>query len=73
MILLLLAASTLYFFSGKTDDAIFLSSSILLVSAISLYQDSRSRNAIAQLQKLTNPLQYYTDTDFVVPRDINLG
>jgi hypothetical protein len=24
-------------------------------------------------QKLTNPLQYYTDTDFVVPRDINLG
>jgi Ca2+-transporting ATPase len=56
MILLLLAASTLYFFSGKTGDAIFLSSSILLVSAISLYQDSRSRNAIAQLQKLTNPL-----------------
>jgi Ca2+-transporting ATPase len=27
-----------------------------LVSAISLYQDSRSRNAIAQLQKLSNPL-----------------
>jgi len=24
-------------------------------------------------KKLTNPLQYYTDTDFVVPRDINLG
>ena len=24
-------------------------------------------------QKLTNPLQFYTDTDFVVPRDINLG
>ena len=38
-------------------------------------------NAITQLQTtlpgisqiLTNPLQYYTDTDFVVPRDINLG
>lgn len=24
-------------------------------------------------QKLNNPLQFYTDTDFVVPRDINLG
>lgn len=24
-------------------------------------------------QKLTNPLEFYTDTDFVVPRDINLG
>ena len=24
-------------------------------------------------KKLTNPLQYYTDTDFVVPRDINIG
>jgi len=23
--------------------------------------------------KLTNPLQFYTDTDFIVPRDINLG
>jgi hypothetical protein len=24
-------------------------------------------------KKLTNPLQYYTDNDFVVPRDINIG
>jgi hypothetical protein len=24
-------------------------------------------------KKLTNPLEFYTDTDFVVPRDINLG
>lgn len=56
MVLLLLVASLLYFFSGKIGDAIFLSSSILLVSAISLYQDSRSRNAIAQLQKLASPL-----------------
>lgn len=24
-------------------------------------------------QKLTNPLEFYTDTDFVVPSDINLG
>ena len=56
MIILLLTASLLYLFSGKVGDAIFLASSIILVSAISLYQDSRSRNAIAQLQKLTNPL-----------------
>ena len=24
-------------------------------------------------QKLTNPLEFYTDSDFVVPRDINIG
>jgi hypothetical protein len=38
-------------------------------------------NAIKELEKqlpgisnfLTNPLQFYTDTDFIVPRDINLG
>lgn len=53
MVLLLLVASTIYFVSGKTGDGIFLSSAILLVSAISLYQDSRSRNALEKLKNFT--------------------
>lgn len=53
MVLLLLAASIIYFVSGKTGDGIFLSSAILLVSAISLYQDSRSRNALEKLKSFT--------------------
>ncbi len=53
MVLLLLVASIIYFASGKTGDGIFLSSAILLVSAISLYQDSRSRNALEKLKSFT--------------------
>ncbi|SDR86125.1 Ca2+-transporting ATPase [Polaribacter sp. KT25b] len=55
MVLLLLAASLIYFISGRTDDAIFLASAIILVSIISLFQDSRSRNALQKLKKLSQP------------------
>lgn len=55
MILLLLAASLLYFISGEIGDAIFLSSAIFLVGIISLYQDSRSRNALQKLKEFTQP------------------
>ena len=55
MILLLLVAAAIYFVSGKTGDGIFLAAAILIVSAISLYQDSRSRNALQKLKKLTQP------------------
>lgn len=55
MFLLLLAASTIYFISGKTGDGIFMVSAIVLVAAISFYQESRSRNAIDALRKLTQP------------------
>jgi Ca2+-transporting ATPase len=55
MILLLLAASLIYFVSGKTGDGIFLASAIVIVSAISLFQDSRSRNALQKLKILTQP------------------
>ncbi len=53
MVLLLLVASSVYFISGKTGDGIFLSSAIILVSAISLYQDSRSRNALEKLKSFS--------------------
>ncbi len=55
MVLLLLVASSIYFISGDTGDGIFLASAIILVSAISLYQDSRSRNALEKLKTFTEP------------------
>jgi Ca2+-transporting ATPase len=56
MVLLLLIASSIYFISGKTGDGIFLTSAIVLVAGISLYQDSRSRNALQKLKDFTQPL-----------------
>lgn len=55
MVILLLAASVLYFISGKTGDGIFLACAIVLVATISLYQDSRSRNALEKLKTFTEP------------------
>ncbi|HRJ28791.1 MAG TPA: cation-translocating P-type ATPase [Cyclobacteriaceae bacterium] len=55
MFLLLLAASTIYFISGEIGDGIFMASAIVLVAAISLYQESRSRNALSALRTLTRP------------------
>jgi P-type Ca2+ transporter type 2C len=53
MVILLLAASGIYFISGKVGDGAFMASAIVLVSAISLYQDSRSRNALEKLKNFT--------------------
>ncbi|MBL0308524.1 MAG: cation-translocating P-type ATPase [Bacteroidetes bacterium] len=53
MIILLLVAALIYFISGKTGDGIFLSSAIIIVSVISLFQDSRSRNALQKLKSFT--------------------
>lgn len=55
MVILLLVASSIYFISGKAGDGIFLASAIVLVAGISLYQDSRSRNALDKLKNLTQP------------------
>ena len=53
MLILLLAASTLYFATGNSGDGIFMASAIVLVALISLYQDSRSRNALEKLKNFT--------------------
>ena len=55
MFLLLVATATVYFITGDYGDGIFMACAILLVSAISLYQESRSRNAIDALKKLSQP------------------
>lgn len=55
MVILLLVTSTIYFVTGNYGDGIFLAFAIVLVAAISLYQDSRSRNALEKLKNLTAP------------------
>ena len=55
MIILLLAASCIYFISGKTSDGIFLAAAILFQTFISLYQDSRSKNALEKLKDFSQP------------------
>ncbi len=53
MILMLISAAAIYFISGKSGDGFFMISAIVIVSAISLIQDSRSRNALQKLKKFT--------------------
>ena len=53
MVILLLVASIIYFISGNKGDGIFLASAIVLVSAISLYQDKKSRTALEKLKDFT--------------------
>lgn len=55
MVVLLLVASVLYFINGNSGDGLFLSVAIILVASISLYQDSRSRNALEKLKSFTQP------------------
>ena len=55
MFLLLVLATSLYFITAKYADGIFMTLAIVLISAISLYQESRSRNAIALLKKMSQP------------------
>ena len=55
MLILLLLASSIYFITGDIGDGLFMVSAIILVSAISLYQDSRSRNALEKLKNFTQP------------------
>ena len=55
MVLLLLVTSSIYFIIGKAGDGIFLAFAIVLVAAISLFQDQRSRNALEKLKEYTQP------------------
>ena len=55
MFLLLLTATSIYFITGDYADGIFMAAAIVLVSTISLYQESKSRNAIEELKKLSQP------------------
>lgn len=53
MFLLLLAACIIYFITGQQQEGIIMLVSIFLVAGISIFQEYRSRNAIAALKKLS--------------------
>ena len=55
MFLLLLLATSIYFITGEYSNGIFMLAAVVLVSTISLYQESKSRNAIEELKKLSQP------------------
>jgi Ca2+-transporting ATPase len=55
MMILLLVASSIYFISGKTGDGIFLAVAIVFQTSISLYQYSRSKNALEKLKIFSQP------------------
>src|SRR5690606_37018777 len=55
MFILLVAAAAIYFILGEYSDALFMSGAIILVSAISIYQDNRSRKALNALKEFTQP------------------
>lgn len=55
MLLLLLVAASIYFISGKIGDGIFLTIAIVFQTSISLFQYSRSKNALEKLKDLSQP------------------
>jgi Ca2+-transporting ATPase len=55
MFILLLTATSIYFVMGDYGNGIFMSIAIVLMASISLYQESKSKNAIQALEKLTQP------------------
>ncbi|MCJ0741380.1 cation-translocating P-type ATPase [Pedobacter montanisoli] len=56
MLILLFAISIIYVIVGNYGEALFMFVAIVAVSAISLYQDNRSRKALEELEKLNEPL-----------------
>ena len=56
MLLLLFAIAAIYLLVGDYGEAIFMFGAIVAVSGISFYQDSRSKKALEELEKLNEPL-----------------
>src|SRR5690606_29184752 len=56
MLILLIVASIIYFITCNTSDGFFMVSAIVIVTGISLFQESRSKNALDKLRLLTQPL-----------------
>ncbi|MCC7030370.1 MAG: cation-translocating P-type ATPase [Chitinophagaceae bacterium] len=55
MTILLLVASAIYFMSGETGNGFFMLAAVLFVTSISLFQSSRSKNALEKLKDLSQP------------------
>lgn len=55
MMILLFVAASIYFISGKIGDGVFLTVAIVFQTSISLYQFSRSKNALEKLKDFSQP------------------
>ncbi len=66
MFVILLAASLLYLVMDQVAEAVFMGSALLVVTGISYFQESRSRNALAALQSLTAPKVRVVRDDTVI-------
>lgn len=55
MVILLLIAAGIYVITGAYGDAVFLAIAVVLVAAISLYQNARSKSALARLKEYSQP------------------
>ena len=55
MMILLMVAATIYFISGKIGDGLFLTAAIVFQTSISLFQYTRSKNALENLKLFTQP------------------
>ena len=56
MLILLIIIAIIYLAVGNYGEALFMLAAIILVSGISFYQDNRSQKALAELEKLNEPL-----------------
>ena len=56
MLFLLICVSFIYILIGDYGEALFMFAAILAVTAISFYQDNRSKKALKELEKLNEPL-----------------
>lgn len=56
MLILLVIASVIYFITGNTGDGLFMVAALVIVTGISLFQESRSKRTLEKLRSLTQPL-----------------
>lgn len=78
MFLLLVACASIYFVLGETAEAWFMSGAIVVVSAISFYQEIRQKNALKALKEYTREKQKVIRdnkiveiaTEHIVPGDL---
>lgn len=56
MMLLLIVAAFIYFFTGENEEGFLMLASIGIVAGISIYQEIRSENATNALKQMTQPL-----------------
>lgn len=56
MLILLICVSVIYILTADYGEAAFMLAAIIFVTAISFYQDNRSKKALEELEKLNEPL-----------------